>query len=62
MRDLKNTLTNILGFIIIIITTINAYLENLSGDIDWMKLAVGIILAVGSYIQGKDKNIKAKIR
>ena len=61
-KDLKNTLTNILGIVLVVLGAGNAYLQSIEGDVDLMQLGIAIVAAVIAYVTGKDKNVKAKIQ
>ena len=61
-KDLKNTLTNILGIVLVVLGAGNAYLQSIEGDVDLMQLGIAIVAAVIAYVTGKDKNVKAKVQ
>jgi len=61
MSDFKNTVTNILAFVLVIGGAINSYLESTAGDVNWLNLAVAIAAALVAYLTGKDKDGKKKV-
>jgi len=60
MSDLKNTLTDILAVILVIAGSVNAYLQSLEGDINWMQLVMVVVGAVVAYFTGKTAEGKKK--
>lgn len=60
MQDKKNTITNILAIIMAVGGAANSYFESLSGDINWLTLGSAIVMAVISYLTGKNKDGKKK--
>ena len=57
----KDAISNILAFVLVIAGAANAYLQNVSGEIDIFQLAIAIIAAVVAYLTGKDSNAKPKV-
>ena len=60
MGTFKDKLTNIIAVIVVIAGAINAYLQTLTGDINWFQLAAAVLTAVIAWYTGKDSNGKAK--
>ena len=58
---LKDAISNVLAFLLVIGGAANAYLQNLIGEINWFELAIAIVSAVVFYITGKDSNVKPKV-
>ncbi len=56
MLDYKNTITNLIGLIIVLATSLNAYFENLQGDINWFNLIIGLVTSLIAYYTGKSKD------
>lgn len=58
---IKDAISNILAFVLVIAGAANAYLQNVSGDIDYFQLAIAVIGAVVAYLTGKGGDAKPKI-
>jgi uncharacterized membrane protein len=51
--NLKDILTTILGVIVVISGIIQAYIQSLTGPIDWVKLGGLVAIGVVAYFTGK---------
>jgi uncharacterized membrane protein len=60
MQDQKNTVTNVIAVIIVVGSSVNSYLESVTGDINWITLGVGVVTAVIAWYTGRDKDGKKK--
>ena len=58
---IKDAISNVLAFVLVIAGAANAYLQNVSGDIDYFQLAIAVIGAVVAYLTGKDSHGKPKV-
>ena len=58
---LKDAISNVLAFLLVIGGAANAYFQNLKGEINWFELAIARVSAVVFYITGKDGNAKPKV-
>jgi len=56
MSNLKDTLTTIFAYLVVIGTAVNAYLQSLppDGTINWFQLVIGVVTAVIAYLTGKN--------
>ena len=57
-KDLKNTVTNIIGFIIILIPILQYVIELIPEDATWTHWVMAILMGIVAYTTGKDMNIK----
>lgn len=58
---IKDAITNVVAFIMVIGGAVNAYIQSLNGgDINWYQLAMAVIVAIISYLTGKGSNAKSK--
>ena len=57
----KDIITNTAALLTVIIATVNAYLQSLTGDINWVQLAGLIVVAIIGWFTGKDGDGKAKV-
>lgn len=60
MGTFKDKLTNIIAVIVVIAGAVNAYLQTLTGDINWFQLIAAVLTAIIAWYTGKDSNGKAK--
>jgi len=61
MNNLKDTLTTILAFILLIAGAINTYLQSLNGgEINWFQLLIAVVAATIAYLTGKTATGKKK--
>ena len=61
MNNLKDTLTTILAFILLIAGAINTYLQSLNGgEINWFQLLIAVVAATLDYLNGKTATGKKK--
>ncbi len=61
--DLKNTATNWLGVVINVLLNLQNIVEAVGGnwgEINWATFGLGVVLNITMYLQGKDKDGKAK--
>lgn len=61
MGTLKDRLTNYLAIITIILTAVLTYLQSSPQSFDWNILLTGTVIAILSYVTGKDSNIQPKV-
>lgn len=58
---MKNLLSNIIAWILVIVGAINGYLQSIgTGEIDWFQMLVFVAGAVIAYLTGKTQNLKGK--
>ena len=57
---IKDAVSNVLAFILVIAGAANAYLQSASGEIDYFQLGIAVIGAVVAYLTGKDSQGKPK--
>jgi len=58
---LKDAISNVLAFVLVIAGAANAYLQSVSGEIDYFQLAIAVIAAVVAYLTGKSSDAKPKV-
>ena len=50
---IKDSITNIVAFIMVIGGAVNAYLQSVTDDINWFQLVFAVLGAVVAYFTGK---------
>ena len=60
MGTFKDTFTNVIAIIMVVVGAVSAYLQSLVGDINWAQLALVVLGAIVAYFTGKDGFGKAK--
>ena len=58
---LKDIITNVVAIIMVIGGAINAYLQSVTGEINYFQLAFAVLGAIVAYFTGKTGNDKAKL-
>ena len=58
MSNFKDIFTNIIGIVMVVAGAINAYLQSLTGDINWFQLVIAILGALVAYYTGKGQDGK----
>ena len=58
---LKDAISNVLAFVLVIAGAANAYLQSVSGEIDYFQLVIAVIAAVVAYLTGKSSDAKSKV-
>ena len=58
---LKDIITNVVAIILVIGGAVNAYLQSITGEINWFQLVFAVFGAVVAYFTGKAGNGKAKL-
>lgn len=60
---MKDKLTNIIAVVLAAGTSINAYLQTIpeGGEINWVHLVGGLLMAIIAFFTGKDDNGKKKV-
>jgi hypothetical protein len=58
----KDSFTNVVALILVVAGAINAYLQSVSGDINWFQLLVAVAGAVVAWFTGKDAAGKPKVQ
>ena len=54
MKNLKNTLTNIVAGVIVVVTALQTALEaNAGNDINWFSVVAAVAIAAIGYLTGK---------
>jgi hypothetical protein len=62
MSNVKNLLSSIAAFAVIIGTAVNEYMNTLSGgEINYLNLLLAVAVAVIGYLTGKGANAKKKV-
>jgi F0F1-type ATP synthase membrane subunit a len=62
MTNLKDKLTNVLAFVVVIATSADTYLKASAGeDINWFNLGMAVVVAVVSYMTGKKADGTKKV-
>ena len=58
---LKDIITNLIAFVMVILAAIQAYLGTVGGgEIDWFQLIIYVVGAIVAYLTGKDSRGKPK--
>ncbi len=62
MKDLKNTVTNIIGIIVAVGGVVTAALGTVPDGSEWYVIVGAVVLGLFGYFTGKDKDLKAKVQ
>ena len=58
MSNFKDIFTNIIAVVLVIAGAVNAYLQSLTGDINWFQLVLVVTGALVAYFTGKGQDGK----
>lgn len=58
---LKDAITNVVAFIMVVLAAVQGYLGTLGGEeINWYTLAITVVGAIVAYLTGKSSDAKPK--